>query len=152
MITTSTDKRTRHSIQVCNGLLRGEVSAKETYETAIERFSEEPEVGELWSIRHEHARSVDALREYILSMGGVPNGSSGPWQSFAAAVEKADGLLGDSAVVQSLLRGEEHCQTEYLNALDDIAVLPECKRLIRAELLRRANNHLLVLQALARSV
>ncbi len=151
MITTKIDKRSRHSIQVCNGLLHEEISAVETYKEAIERFSDEPEAGELRSIRHGHASSVEALRQHILSMGGLPGLNSAAWRTFSCAIEKADHPFDKKDILLPLHRGEEQCQTEYLNALDDVDVLPESKRLIRAELLRRSNDHLLVLQALARS-
>jgi hypothetical protein len=47
-----------HCIDVCNRLLRGERSAVETYDKAIEKYGSEPAAATLRRIRDEHALAV----------------------------------------------------------------------------------------------
>ncbi|MFT4641148.1 MAG: hypothetical protein ACI8T1_004484 [Verrucomicrobiales bacterium] len=135
-------------IDVCNSLLRGEISAVETYDQAAEKFANEPQVKTLLRIREDHQASVDRLTMNVLSMGGQPNTSSGAWGAFAKTVQGAANLLGDDSALGALTKGEEHGRSEHTEALDNEDVMPECKAMIRDELLPRVNQHLSTLNAL----
>ena len=54
---------TKACIDVCNSLLRGELSAVETYSLAINRYVGKPAVTELQKIRTEHALSAASSGE-----------------------------------------------------------------------------------------
>jgi len=138
-----------HCIETCNSLLRGEISAVETYEKAIEKFGNEPQATDLSRIRDEHQRSVDELRENVLSMSGVPEIESGAWGTFANGVQAAANLFGENSALFSLKQGEEHGQSEYDDALSDDGVMPECKELIRTRLLPRVTQHIGTLERLS---
>ena len=76
-----TMKKTQNDrcIEICNSLLAGEISAVETYNQAIEKFSGDPEAIVLADIRREHIASADRLRENVREMGGAPVKGSGVW-------------------------------------------------------------------------
>lgn len=145
-----TTHHTEHCIDVCNSLLRGEISAIETYSAAIHKFEKEPSVSVLEDIRREHILSANRLRENVHSMGGEPSTDSGAWGTWAKAVAGAARLVGEGAAIKSLLEGEEHGEKEYKEALEDDEVLPGCKDMIRAELLPRQRNHIAALRSLGK--
>ncbi len=138
--------RTTHCIDVCNRLLRGELSAVETYGQAIRKFADQAGIDRLSEIRDDHVKSAERLEANIRQMGGQPDLDSGTWGRFAQAVQAAANLFGENSAVGSLESGERHGRNEYQEALDDDEVLPECKDLIRRELLPRLDQHLAVLE------
>lgn len=146
MNTTTTNNE--HCIKTCNSLLRGELSAVETYNQAIEKFSEKNDCSELVRIRDEHAYAVGKLRANVTEMGGTPDTDSGAWGNFAKSVQGAANLFGEDSGLKALQQGEEHGQSDYQDALDDDEVLPACKQLIQTELLPKVNEHIAALKRL----
>ncbi len=144
MSTTTHD----HCIKICNSLLRGELSAVETYDQAINKYTDTKASDELLRIRTEHAESVTLLTENVRSMGGEPDHSSGAWGLFATAVQGTADLFGKESALESLKKGEAFGRQSYLDALLDNEVMPECKTLIRDELLPPVNDHLAALERL----
>lgn len=142
--TPSTDS----CIHVCNELLRGEISACETYEQAIEKFRGDPGTTALERIRDEHRDSVRKLRANVEKMGGRPSTDSGAWGVFAKTVEGTAKLFGDASAVAALRQGEEHGIDEYTSALENPDVLDDCKTLISTQLLPRLRTHVQELNAL----
>ena len=136
-------------IEVCNELLRGEISAVETYDQALEKFKAEAEASELKAIRDEHESAVQILTENVVAMGGEPSTDSGSWGTFAQSVQGASKLFGEGAAIWALTQGEEHGQNQYERALEDENVMPECKQLIRQKLLPNQKRHLSTLSSLA---
>ncbi len=135
-------------IDVCNRLLRGEISAVETYAQAIERFEGEPEVTVLRRIQDEHRASVAKLKAHVISMGGQPDSDSGAWGNFAKGVEGAAKLFGEKSAVSALKQGEEFGIGLYESALNDEDVLPDAKTMITTDLLPRLRTHLSSLSAI----
>lgn len=135
-------------IAACNKLLRGELSAVETYEQALEKFSGSPESHTLQEILSDHEDSVFLLRDHLSQMGATADTDSGAWGSFAKAVEGTAKLFGESAALQALKEGEQHGINEYEEALNDDEVMDEAKATIRATLLPRLQAHLGALDAL----
>lgn len=135
--------------KICNQLLRGELSAIETYHQAIEKFKDSPnEVAILNDLLTDHKDSAATLRTHIQEMGAVPDTDSGAWGAFAKAVEGAATLLGESAALAALKEGEEHGISEYKEALENADVMDKAKSNIREELLPRLVSHLPVLDGL----
>lgn len=137
-----------HCIETCNSLLRGEISAVETYGQAIEKFSAEPETRDLAEIRIEHERAVQALRENVLSMKGLPEIESGSWGSTTKAIQATANFFGENSAIRSLQQGEEIGRAAYEAALEDDQVMANCKMLIRDRLLPLVNQHITRLQSL----
>lgn len=139
-------------IHVCNSLLRGEISAGETYGHVIDRFPETPVIKELRRIRAEHANSAALLSAKIREMGGEPQKSSGAWGMFTAAVQSAANLFGPDSALESLRQGESLGCKDYQDALIDPCLLPDCRRLIRDELLPDVTRHIADLERLESQV
>jgi len=136
-----------HAQRLCdtgalNSLLRGELSAVETYDQAMRRLEDHTVLIDLRQIREEHAGAVAALREAVARFGGEPTGSSGPWGTFASAVTGEDGMLGPATVLSALVQGEEHGVNEYEDALTNPDVDPDCKDAIRGKLLPQTRQHI----------
>jgi rubrerythrin len=134
--------------EACNKLLRGEISAIETYTQAMEKFTDDPENAMLDQIRLDHEESAAVLREHLSEMGAVPDTDSGAWGSFAQAVEGTAKLLGESATLQALIEGEQHGISEYEEALDNSEVIEEAKASIRDTLLPSLIDHVETLERL----
>lgn len=139
-------------IKTCNSLLRGELSAVETYAKAIEKYPETPATAELTRIQSEHRESVSRLTANVTEMGGVPETDSGAWGVFANGVQGAANLFGAESAIENLQRGEEHGRNDYRDALENEDVMDACKTMIRNELLPRVDNHIKVLERLEETV
>lgn len=139
-------------IDVCNKLLRGELSAVETYSLAINRYVGKPAATELQRIRSEHALSAATLSQNVRDMGGTPTEDSGAWGAFAKTVQSAANLFGAESAISSLQTGEEHGRDDFEAALKNDDVMPECKEMIQSELLPRIHHHIATLQRLEETV
>lgn len=139
-------------IRVCNSLLRGELSAVETYSLAINRYLGKPAVTELQRIRTEHALSAARLSQNVREMGGVAENDSGAWGVFAKAVQGAANLFGQDSALESLKRGEEKGRSDYEAALKGEEMMEVHKEVVRSELLPRVNHHLAVLERLEQTL
>lgn len=147
MNTTDTNTET------CNSLLRGELSAIETYTQAIGKFADHSDGSLLDRIRAEHEAAAASLRAIVGEGGEEPATGSGPWGAFATAVEGAATLLGESPALAVLQKGEEHGISEYEEALAAKDVDESVKHLIRDKLLPAQRNHIAALkQCMAEAV
>jgi len=124
-----------------NSLLRGELSAIESYDQALEKYPDEPAIAELRLIRREHFNVSCQLRDQIRAYGGDPAESSGAWGVFAAAVTGTAKTLGWKSALAALKQGEEHGINSYESALDNEEIAQECRDMIRGELLPMCRQH-----------
>lgn len=152
MNTTSLNtSRVDHCIKVCNGLLRGELSAADAYGQAIDKHRDSPGIEELRRIRAEHVSAASRLNANVREMGGEPERDAGAWGIFATAVQGAANLFGTDSAVESLKQGEQFGLRDYEAALVDDEVMPDCKALISEQLLPPVRQHIAALEQLARS-
>ena len=135
-------------IDVSNSLLRGELSAVETYDQALRKFYREPARSILDSIRSDHQDSVGRLRGHIDDMGVQPDESSGVWGQFAKTVEGFAKDFGETTTLMALEAGELSGIDDYMVALEDPEVMDEIKQEIREVLLPRLEAHLASLRKL----
>jgi bacterioferritin (cytochrome b1) len=135
-------------IRICNSLLRGELSAVETYSLAINRYTGKPAVTELQKIRTEHALSAARLSQNVREMGGTPDEESGAWGVFAKVVQGAANLFGEESALESLKKGEEKGKSDYEAALEGEEMMSSHKEIVRSELLPRINHHIAALDRL----
>lgn len=145
-IMKSTDPVNKTTSETCNALLRGELSAIETYTQAIEKFTDSNGDFPLERIRADHEASAVSLREIIGDCGDEPATSSGPWGTFATAAEGVAKLFGESPALMMLQHGEIHGISEYEEALEDDELDESVKDLIRRELLPALRDHLVELE------
>ena len=124
-----------------NSLLRGEMSAVETYTQAMSKFDDETAIADLQKIRDEHSRAVRLLRDHVVGFGAHPVEGSEPWGAFSAAVTGGAKAVGPAAALAALRQGEEHGINEYVSALENEGIHPDCQRMIRADLLPACRKH-----------
>ena len=139
---------TEECIDICQKLLRGELSAIETYTQAIAKFDADIERSALEGIRFDHENSANRLRDHLREMGAEPANDSGTWGSFANILEAAAKALGESPALAVLKQGEEHGIDEYEEALRDSGVMTEMKSVIRESLLPPLSQHIITLNQL----
>jgi hypothetical protein len=135
-----------------DSLLRGEMSAIETYRMAIAKLegSNEPGVADLQRIQRDHRDAADALWHRLERKGERPSEGSGAWGAFAKAVEGTAKLFGNAAAIKALKEGEEHGLEEYREALDEDGVSAENETLLR-EFMTRQQQHLQILDRMLAS-
>ena len=143
MQTTTTDLTT------LNSLLRGEMSAIETYRQGLDqlRDANEPGVEELRAIQRDHRDAADVLWHHIERSGGKPSEGSGPWGSFAKAVEGTAKLFGNAAALKALKEGEEHGLKDYQDALENKDLPADCRELILS-FIPKQRQHIAILDQL----
>ena len=146
---TQTVPTAEGTVEKLNSLLRGEISAVETYDQAIKKFAD-PSVrtmaNTLTRIRDEHARSVVVLRERVLAHGGTPPDGAGVWGAFANTVTGAAKLFGPQTVLSALKQGEQHGVTQYEQLAENPEMSAECRYLIRNDLLPHCHDHVVTLE------
>lgn len=107
------------AVDAINSMLRGELSAVETYNQALRKVGDEPEAAELRTIRDEHQDSANKLSAAVRKLGSVPTQDSGTWGAWAKTVEGTAKLFGDANALRALKQGEQHGLVEYQDALED---------------------------------
>jgi uncharacterized protein (TIGR02284 family) len=149
MQTNSTNNQS-DAVQQLNSLLRGEISAAETYRMAIDKIAdsdtEAANVGLLKEMQEDHGRAAQLLRQQIRDLGGEPADSSGAWGAWAQTVQGTANLFGDATALKSLKEGEEHGLKDYQEALDDVDT--RTAGLIQAQLLPTQQRHINLLDQL----
>ena len=136
------------TVNSLNSLLRGELSAVETYEQALAKLDDTKGSNELRRIHEEHQEAVSTLRQHVHQHGGQPHQGSGAWGAFARAVEGTAKLLGNDAALKALKEGEEHGIKQYEAILQNAEMPADCKAVISSTLLPRTRQHIPVLDRL----
>jgi len=139
---------TQKGIACLNSLLRGELSATETYQQALAKVDGGAGTTELRRLHDEHRDAANTLRQEIHQFGGKPEQGSGAWGAFAKAIEGTAKLFGQTAALKALKEGEEHGIKDYENSLQEKDLPEEAKTLIRTQLLPQTRAHVPVLDRL----
>ena len=125
---------TREDVDQLNSFLRGEISAVETYDQAIEKLADRPELARiLRECRESHQRRVELLKQEVIRSGGEPATGSGVWGGFAKLVQGGAKAFGDAAVLAALEEGEDHGRDDYRGDLDELS--PAMRTLVESRLL-----------------
>jgi len=127
------DVLTPESLDKLDECLRGELSAVQTYELALQNLETTEIGGALRQLRDSHNRRVMLIRDRIRSWGAVPSETSGAWGAFARLIQRGADLFGDKAAISALEEGEDHGLKLYLEDLDDIDL--DTREFIRHDLL-----------------
>lgn len=104
-------------IESLNTILRGEISAVETYNQALERVKDAQIRPVLVENLRLHQNRCDVLRAHVKGLGGDPATGSGVWGAFAKLVEGGAKLFGDKAAVDALEEGEDRGLATYRKEL-----------------------------------
>jgi uncharacterized protein (TIGR02284 family) len=143
---------TGEAVRQLNSLLRGEISAAETYRMAIDKVADgnnTANAGLLREIQEEHGRAAQGIRDRIRELGGEPSDSSGAWGAWAKTVQGTMNLFGDVSALKSLKEGEEHGLKDYQEAIDDIDA--SSGQLIQNQLIPAQQRHINLLDQLINS-
>ncbi len=110
---------TTQCVDKLNMLLKGELSALETYRQALEKTTD-PAVKKVLASNHVcHSGRVDTLVLKIKEYGGKPAENSGAWGAFVKLIEGGATVFGDKASVAVLEEGEDHGMEDYQKCLKD---------------------------------
>jgi len=150
--TPNTQMRNKEVVEQLNSLLRGEISASETYRLAIERAAAEfpAQVRALRAISQEHGEAAQALREQVTRAGGDADSSSGAWGIYVKTIEGIAKIFGDTTALKALKEGEEHGLRDYRDALDSLD--PESRRLVAERLIPAQERHITTLDGLIATI
>lgn len=135
-----------------NSLLRGEISAAETYRMAIDRVAGDSSdhANLLRQIQEEHGRAAQAMRDRIRELGGEAVDSSGAWGAWAKTVQATMNLFGDASSIKALKEGEEHGLKDYN---DVIGSLDEASRqMLQDQLIPQQRRHIDLLDQMINAV
>lgn len=142
------------TVRQLNSLLRGEISAAETYRMAIDKVVESDEgpanVGLLREIQEEHGRAAQEIRDRIQELGGEASDSSGAWGAWAKTVQGTMNLFGDASSLKALKEGEEHGLKDYQDAVGTVDA--SSRQLIGNQLIPAQQRHINLLDQLINSV
>lgn len=137
-----------------NSLLRGEISAAETYRMAIDKVTDSEQLiskaSLLRQIQAEHGRAAQALRDRIRELGGEAADSSGAWGAWAKTVQGTMNIFGDASSLKALKEGEEHGIKDYHTAIDFVDATSA--QLIENQLIPAQQRHVNLLDELINSV
>lgn len=120
-------------VDTLNELLRGEISAVETYRQALEKLTNSPARAELEDCRRSHEQRVQKLREQVTRLGGRPDEASGAWGAFARLVEGSAKAFGEKAAIAALEEGEDHGLRLYRGDIDKLD--PASRALVEQDVL-----------------
>lgn len=129
-------------------LIRGEMAAVKTYDTALEKVQDPKEIEKLQTIRQNHVTAVEKLKTYATKDVKEDTKSAGAWGAFATAYTGGARLFGDKTAVKALTQGEQHGIDEYKEALEDKNINPELKKMIRTQFLPKQQEHIKSLRTL----
>jgi hypothetical protein len=130
---TTTNSGPDGTVDALNSLLRGELSAVESYDRALSAVDDDPLLhADLQDCRASHASRVARIRDAIIQVGGQPSEASGPWGLFAKAVAGGAKVLGRKVVISALEEGEDHGLKEYKDVLPKLDL--SVQRLVSREL------------------
>jgi hypothetical protein len=139
------------TVDALNELLRGELSAVESYDKAILALGDEPNVsGNLRECRASHEARADRLSRAILQVGGEPARAPGAWGPFAKVIAGGARTLAWETVIRTLEQGEDHGLKDYKDALPRLDL--GLQRLVSSELYPQQVHTHGVLSALKRGL
>ena len=131
---------TKSSIDKLNDFLRGEMSAVETYQMAIDKLDAASTArAELLVNLKSHQDRVMALQNAIIAAGGTPAKGSGPWGTFAKIVEGSAKALGEKAAIAALEEGEDHGLKDY--KADTAKLDPQCGQIVAQMISMQQQTH-----------
>src|SRR5262249_7551842 len=89
-----TRKQHEERVGCLNSLLRGELSAVETYRQVLDKVTNDIGASDLRRIEGEHREAVSLLRSHVVMKGSEPDATSGAWGTWAKSVMGASKAFG----------------------------------------------------------
>jgi uncharacterized protein (TIGR02284 family) len=101
------------AVEDLNALLKGELSAVETYSQALPKVENKEIASVLSDALASHKKRVGKLTDAIKDFGGTPEYDSGVWGSWAKVLSGGASVFGDDATVAALEQEEDACSSDY---------------------------------------
>ena len=133
-----------------NEVLRGEVSAVEAYQQALDTVKEDPEVNRLQEFLADHQSAVSYWKKQVNDQGVVVEASSGPWGTAVEAFVGTAKLFGNNPALKALRRGEEYGLNEYEKLTRDGHLSPTQTSYVRDVLIPNQLRHINSIDAMMR--
>ena len=138
-------------VEDLNGLLRGELSAIDTYRQVLDKnhkeYREDARFEQLNQLLRDHEQAASQLRELVRRLGGTAANESGAWGAWSNTVMGAARLLGDKPALKALKEGEESGVKDYRSALQDNTPPAEIRD-VCTSILTREEEHVRLLDRL----
>jgi rubrerythrin len=136
-----------------NDVLRGELSAIETYRQALEEVRDDhghdARYQQLARMQQDHEQAANELRSLVQQMGGTPSRDSGPWGTWSKTVMGTARILGDKSALSALASGEKSGVEDYQSAMKRDRT-PDSVRHVYRLLMARSQEHLDQLERMIR--
>lgn len=132
----------KESVDEINELLRGELSAIDTYQQALKKLGDEPGAKDLKQMLANHRKAAKKLSSAITKLNGTPSKDAGLWGAWSQTVVGSAKLLGDQAALKALKEGEEHGLKEYESALQNDEVPSNVKNMIKETFISQQTQHI----------
>ncbi len=101
-----------------NEILRGEMSAKESYDQIFEKIESDAEKKRLKEFKAEHMEAIDFWKHQARVEGILPDKNSGVWGKAVEAFIGTSKLFGNTTALKALKEGEEHGLKSYKKLLE----------------------------------
>lgn len=127
------DTRSNKNVDQLNSFLRGERSAVDAYEKALQKIEDSPVRAQLQSCLESHQKRVEALIARISALGGIAAETSGAWGTLTNVIEGAAAAFSEKAAIAALESGEDHGLADYKRDLPNLPT--DLRGLVFSELL-----------------
>lgn len=131
-----------------HSILRGEISAVQSYRQVLEMLRADPEAHRLEEFVQDHEKAVSYWTDQIGAMGDQPDRDSGVWGSVVEAFTGSAKLMGNTSAIQALKQGEVHGLNEYRDLLENENVTEAQKQFIRETLIPNQERHITSIDAM----
>lgn len=121
------------AVEDLNALLKGELSAVETYSQALEKVENERIASVFSDCLASHKTRVEKLQNAITEYGGTPESETGIWGSWSKILAGGAAALGDKASIAALEEEEDQHSSDYEWRL--VNMHGEHRNLVKEELL-----------------
>jgi hypothetical protein len=149
MTTATADANVQTLDQLCS-FYRGEMSAVESYTTALMEEAVLPFAATLRACQESHRQRLRLLDSSIRKLGGLVPQGSGVWGALTEAIEGTAAAMGGPAAISALAEGEDHGLRDYL--ADVKKLTPSMAQLIETEILPAQRETQQLMQDLRESV
>lgn len=134
-------------------LLRLEIAAANSYDSAIRRLDAPAQQGQLDDVRRDHELAAGHLRNMLASMHDLDKlQSQNVLGTLVRGISGAVGLMGAPVLLRALRSAERALLGRLEQNREDERLAPEARSLIDGELLPRARDHVARLDHLLATV
>ena len=129
-------------VECKQALLRGEISAVQTYDQVIEKMGDTAKAPDLRKMREEHVRARDTISRHVEMSGEPPEEGSGAWGAWARLTAGTAKIFGETAAMKALKEGEEHGLKSYERAIENVPLDAAFRTEVESRLMPAQRTHI----------